>query len=162
MAHTDDRLRPEVRAAADRVAAAPAGRAPEPGERLLWQEARAAARRAYAPYSGFKVGAALIGASGRTHLGVNVENQSYPAGMCAERVALGAAVTAGERPSAVAVATTDGRDAVPCGLCLQAFSEFGDVTIVCRHGGEVRVFALRELLTTPFAVSPDAAEGRAR
>ncbi|HJW75733.1 MAG TPA: hypothetical protein VJ787_08720, partial [Thermoleophilia bacterium] len=85
------------------------------------------------------------------HLGVNVENASFPAGLCAERVALGAAVTAGERAvTAVAVATADRRDAVPCGACLQALAEFGDPDVVCRAGGELRAFALHELLAAPF------------
>ena len=51
----------------------------------------------------------------------------------------------------VAVATADGRDVVPCGLCLQALAEFGDPDVVCTSGGEVRVFRLSELLTAPFA-----------
>jgi cytidine deaminase len=128
------------------------GRAPDPAQRRLHGEARAVASRAYAPYSGYAVGAVVVGPSGSSHRGVNVENASYPAGTCAERVALGAMVTAGEREArTIAVATADGRDAVPCGLCLQALAELGDPDVVCRVGGEVRVFALRDLLTTPFA-----------
>lgn len=121
------------------------------------------ATNAYAPYSGYKVGAAVTGPVGRAHVGVNVENASYPAGLCAERVALGAAVAAGERAlTAVAVATADGRDAVPCGACLQALAELGDSDVVFRIGGELRVLALHELLTAPFAVlaRADAAADR--
>ena len=74
--------------------------------------------------------------------GVNVENAAYPAGLCAERVALGAFVTAGERElRVVAVAAAGGRDAQPCGVCLQALSEFGDPDVVRRTGGELRVIA---------------------
>lgn len=135
-----------------------AGRRSSPGrpltaaERRLFAAADSVAANAYAPYSGFRVGAAVTGRPGRAHLGVNVENASFPAGLCAERVALGAAVVAGERElTAVAVATADGRDAVPCGACLQALAEFGDPAVVCRLGGELRVLALHELLTSPFA-----------
>lgn len=121
-------------------------------QRRLYEEAREVAGRAYAPYSGYAVGAVVVGPSGLSHRGVNVENASYPAGVCAEHVALGAMVAAGEREArAVAVATADERDVTPCGLCLQALAELGDPEIVCRVGGEVRVFALHELLTAPFA-----------
>jgi cytidine deaminase len=92
---------------------------------------------------------------------VNVENASYPAGVCAERVALGSLVTGGEREvRTIAVATADGRDVVPCGLCLQALAEFGDPLVVCRVGGDVQVFALHELLAAPFAAS--APQGTAK
>jgi cytidine deaminase len=84
-------------------------------------------------------------------VGVNVESASYPVGLCAERAALAAAVTAGSlRLTAVAVAAADGRDLLPCGACLQALAEFGPPAIVARAGGELRVFGLRALLTAPF------------
>jgi homotetrameric cytidine deaminase len=128
------------------------GTTPSAEQRDLWQRAAEAARRAYAPYSHFKVGAAIRGASGGIHLGVNVESASSPAGVCAERVALGAAVAAGETAiSAVAVATADGRPALPCGVCLQALAEFGDPAIVAGAAGDVRVLALSDLLTAPFS-----------
>ncbi len=74
--------------------------------------------------------------SGRVHLGVNVENAAYPAGLCAERAALAAAVTAGERRlRTVAVAAGSGADCLPCGMCLQALAEFGDPDVVARAGG---------------------------
>jgi len=127
-------------------------RAPDLGERLLFQEAATLVERAYAPYSGFAVGAVVVGPSGRSHHGVNVENASYPAGLCAERAALAAMVAFGERSlRCVAVAAAAGRDCLPCGLCLQALAEFGDPGIVARMGGEVRVVPLRDLLTAPFA-----------
>lgn len=130
------------------------GRSPDRAQRELYEEARAAARSAYAPYSRFSVGAVAEGLSGARWHGVNVENASYPAGVCAERVALGALVAGGERAvRTIAVATVDGRDVVPCGLCLQAFAEFGDPAVVCRVGGETRVFALHELLVAPFGAS---------
>ena len=73
------------------------GRPAGGAERRLWLQARAAAAQAYAPYSGVCVGAALVTAAGATFTGVNVENASYPVGLCAERGALAAAVTSGER-----------------------------------------------------------------
>lgn len=113
----------------------------------------AVAEQAYAPYSGVAIGAALRGPAAHVYLGVNVENAAYPAGLCAERVALGAFVTAGERElRAVAVAAADGRDALPCGMCLQALSEFGDPDVVAQVGGELRAIRLRDLLTAPFAL----------
>ena len=129
------------------------GRPPSPAEQQLWQQAAQIAARAYAPYSALHVGAAVQDESGRVHLGVNVENAAYPVGMCAERVALGAAVTAGATAlRAVAVAAGGERDALPCGACLQALAEFGDPVIVGRVGGEVWAGKLSELLTTPFAL----------
>ena len=126
-------------------------RAPEQAERLLFEEAATLVERAYAPYSGFAVGAVVVGPSGRSHHGVNVENASYPAGLCAERAALAAMVAAGERSlRAVAVAAVGGQDCLPCGLCLQALAEFGDPAIVARLGGELVAVQLSELLTTPF------------
>jgi cytidine deaminase len=127
-------------------------RVPRPHECRLFNEAASLAARAYAPYSGFAVGAVVVGPSGRSHHGVNVENASYPAGLCAERAALAAMVAFGERAlSCVAVAAVGERDCLPCGLCLQALAEFGDPQIVARLGGEVRVVQLSDLLTAPFA-----------
>jgi cytidine deaminase len=126
------------------------GRDPDLGEAALLERALAAAAAAYAPYSRFRVGAVAVAASGRRYAGVNVENASYPVGQCAERVALGAAATAGERSLiAVAVASPDG-DALPCGACLQALSEFGDPVVVARVGGVARAWRLRDLLRAPF------------
>jgi cytidine deaminase len=144
-------------------------RAPEPAERLLFEQAVRLVDKAYAPYSGFAVGAVVAGPSGRGYHGVNVENASYPAGLCAERAALAAMVVADERSLRyVAVAAAGGQDCLPCGLCLQALAEFGDPAIVARIGGEVRVVLLSDLLSAPFAggdgalgASPDHRSGRA-
>jgi cytidine deaminase len=126
------------------------GRVPKPEEAALLEHALVAAGAAYAPYSRFRVGAVVVAASGREYAGVNVENASYPVGQCAERSALGAAAKAGERSlTAVAVASPDG-DALPCGACLQALSEFGDPVIVARAGGVARAWQLRGLLRAPF------------
>jgi cytidine deaminase len=84
---------------------------------------------AYAPYSRYQVGAALLTTSGRFYEGVNVENASYPNTICAERVAIFKAVSEGERQFiAIAVATTNGGS--PCGACRQVLAEFGMDTIV--------------------------------
>jgi cytidine deaminase len=133
-------------------------RAPDLGERLLYQEALSLTERAYAPYSGFGVGAVVVGSSGRSHHGVNVENASYPAGLCAERAALAALVVFGERRLRyVAVAAAGGRDCLPCGMCLQALAEFGDPEVIAQVGGEVRVTTLRSLLSAPFVSARPAA-----
>lgn len=79
---------------------------------------------AYAPYSHYPVGAALLADSGRIYSGVNVENAAYPNGICAERTAVYKAVSEGERRfAAIAVVTTNG--GTPCGACRQVLSEFG-------------------------------------
>jgi len=84
---------------------------------------------AYAPYSGYKVGAALLSVSGEIYHGVNVENAAYSTSMCAERTAVFKAVSNGELAfSAIAIATENGGS--PCGACRQVLSEFGLETLV--------------------------------
>jgi cytidine deaminase len=101
----------------------------------LLAAAETARGRAYAPYSRFLVGAALLDAEGAIHPGCNVENASYPAGLCAERVALGGAVARGARRFlAIAVAGPEGVAITPCGICRQVLSEFSP-------GGALRVIA---------------------
>ena len=91
----------------------------------LMEEARRARRMAYAPYSRFPVGAALLTSTGRIFLGCNVENASYGLTTCAERAAVFAAVVAGEREfAAIAVTAREGRGAPPCGSCRQVLQEF--------------------------------------
>jgi len=135
------------------------GRAASAAEGALFERARVAAARAYAPYSGLQVGAVLATPGGAVYTGVNVENASYPVGLCAERAALGAAVTDGERRfAALAVATASGAPVLPCGACLQALAEFGDLDLVLAWpasgtaAAAPRVVALRDLLTAPFAL----------
>ena len=95
----------------------------------LIQTAIAARHWAYAPYSNYAVGAALLTASGKIYDGVNVENAAYPTTMCAERVAVFKAVSEGERRFvAIAVVTSNGGS--PCGSCRQVLSEFGPDTLV--------------------------------
>lgn len=118
----------------------------------LIEQARQARRRAYAPYSNYPVGAALLAESGKVYLGVNVENAAYPVGMCAERTALFTAVAQGERAfQAIAVVTEDG--GTPCGSCRQALSEFGLDTIVWiadAQGHLTGETTVRELLPKAF------------
>jgi cytidine deaminase len=113
----------------------------------LYEHALRAAEAAYAPYSGFHVGAAVLLRDGRVVTGVNVENASYPLGMCAERCALARAVAEGLRPGDVeALAVT----ASPCGGCRQWLLEFGVERIVFFHDGELRVRRPDELLPESF------------
>lgn len=97
-------------------------------EKLI-ESAWEARRWAYAPYSGYPVGAALLTASGRIYDGVNVENASYPNTICAERVAVFKAVSEGEREF-VAIAVVTSNAGAPCGACRQVLSEFGLETII--------------------------------
>jgi cytidine deaminase len=86
--------------------------------------AAAVRRKAYAPYSGYPVGAALLDVDGRVHVGCNIENAAYPAGICAERAALAAAVSSGARAFVALAVVVGGRQpAAPCGLCRQALAE---------------------------------------
>ena len=119
-----------------------------PPDRELYDRAVEIATRAYAPYSGFFVGAAARARDGAVHVGVNVENAAYPLGVCAEKSALTAAVTAGCRPGDLeAIAIT----ASPCGGCRQWLVEFGFERVVyARAGGEVVVVTPAELLPDTF------------
>jgi cytidine deaminase len=95
----------------------------------LIQAAQAAWEKAYAPYSNYAVGAALLAASGVIYDGINVENAVYPLTVCGERVAVFKAVSAGERSfQAIAVVTKNG--GTPCGSCRQVLAEFGLETVV--------------------------------
>ncbi len=98
----------------------------------LERKALEARDRAYAPYSHYHVGAAVLSESGRVYTGVNVENASYGATVCAERVAIFSMIAA-EGPQArlraLVVATRSDPPAAPCGLCLQVISEFGDSSL---------------------------------
>jgi cytidine deaminase len=116
-------------------------------DRDLYERAVAAAESAYAPYSRFRVGAAALGRDGRVLTGVNVENASYPLGMCAERAALARAVSEGLRPGDVeALAVT----ASPCGGCRQWLLEFRVERVVFWHEGELRVRRPEDLLPESF------------
>jgi cytidine deaminase len=108
--------------------------------------------RAYAPYSNYQVGAALLTSTGKIFTGVNVENAAYPDSICAERSAVFSAVSAGEREfDAIVVATRNG--GTPCGSCRQVLSEFGldiEVLLVNEVGELVQHNTVRDLLPGAF------------
>lgn len=119
----------------------------------LLREATAAQAHAYAPYSSFSVGAALLGEDGRVYRGCNVENASYGLALCAERVALGAAVSQGQRTfRAIAVTTSRGDVPVaPCGACRQVLSELApQLQVVLPSPEGPRLISLTELLPDSF------------
>ena len=128
---------------------------------LLRERAFATMERAYAPYSKFRVGAALLATDGSVTEGCNVENASFPAGMCAERNALSAAITRGNRSfEAMVIATEADEPTPPCGICRQVMEEFSPQLVVMaftRDGREAR-WTLDELL--PKAFTPHSLDRR--
>ena len=133
---------------------------PAPLLRRLVAAARSARARAYAPYSGYRVGAAIAGREGGIFLGCNVENASYGACMCAERSAIAQMVAAGETsPIACAIATEGIQPATPCGICRQVLAEFvQDMPIILVGAGR----PIAERRTTLAALLPDAFRLRSR
>ena len=115
--------------------------------------ARAARKHAYAPYSHYTVGAAVLTKSGRIFSGCNIENAAYQSGLCAERVAIFKAVSEGERElAALAVVTSNGGS--PCGACRQVFSEFAgddaEIVVASARGGRCRKYRMKEILPDRF------------
>ncbi len=126
---------------------------PPPEAAALLEHAREARANAYAPYSGFAVGAALLADDGRIFTGCNVENASFGLTLCAERVALGTAVAAGARAfRAIAVCGPDEAcPCAPCGACRQALVEFAPaLEVITGDGSEPRSTPLLELLPGAF------------
>ena len=120
---------------------------------LLIEAAKQARENAHAPYSNFRVGAALRGTSGRIFGGCNVENATYGLTICAERVAIFKAVSEGERGfSAIAVVTDTDVLTPPCGACRQLIWEFcGDILVsMANLKGKMEVIPMRELFPRPF------------
>ena len=121
----------------------------------LIEAALAARKWAYAPYSKYKVGAALLTTSGKIYDGINIENAAYPSGICAERVAVFKAVSEGEREfDAIVVATHNG--GTPCGACRQVLAEFGldtEVIIVNGKGSVTQETSVKDLLPGAFTSS---------
>ena len=122
----------------------------------LMREAAAAREHAYAPYSHFRVGAAVLTDNGRIYSGCNVENASYGATLCAERNAIAKAVSEGAgRILALAVIGDSQGETTPCGICRQVIAEFAemDMPVLCGdRNGKFNSHTLRELL--PFAFTP--------
>lgn len=123
--------------------------------RALRERATAAMKQAYAPYSHFHVGAALLGSDGSITEACNVENAAFPAGTCAERAALAAAIARGVRTfKSITIVTSAEVPTPPCGMCRQALIEFSpdlEIVSVTRSGQEAR-WILSDLL--PFAFTP--------
>lgn len=116
----------------------------------LYDVAMRGRENAYAPYSGFSVGAALLAQSGRIYAGCNVENSSYGLTICAERVALCSAVAKGERVFEMMIICADSI-VPPCGACLQVMAEFGDMEIISFDmEGKFQRNRLSELLPQSF------------
>lgn len=128
-------------------------------DRELLAKALEAREKAYAPYSGYRVGAALLGESGKVYTGVNIENASYPATLCAERAAFGQAISRGERHF-VAIAVAGGRNEAeahvpPCGICRQVMAEFCDPAafrVIWGNEQEQTILLLRDLLPYHFSL----------
>jgi cytidine deaminase len=128
---------------------------------MLRERAFAVMERAYAPYSAFRVGAALLATDGSVSEGCNVENASYPAGMCAERSAISAAVSRGIRTfDAIVIATEADEPTPPCGICRQVLEEFSPhVTVISfTRDGHVSRWSLDELM--PKAFTPHSLDRR--
>jgi cytidine deaminase len=121
--------------------------------RKLLAAAKAAQRNAYAPYSKFRVGAALLTKSGKVYTGVNVENASYGLTICAERVAITKAVSEGERKFQAIAVVAPSKALSPCGACRQVLAEFGEMVVICadaRNPRRFRLHLLSELLPHAF------------
>lgn len=122
-------------------------------DRELFERALRARESSYSPYSHHPVGAALLAESGRVYTGTNVENASYSLSICAERVALFSAITAGERTfMKLAIAGPEGVKCPPCGACRQALYEFAPELeiIMGTRPDDTEVDALRDLLPRAF------------
>lgn len=128
-------------------------------KQTLCQAAAEAARKAYAPYSGFFVGAALLTSDGRVYTGVNIESASFSPTNCAERTAVFKAVSEGERDF-TAIAVAGGKQGritgfcPPCGVCRQVLREFcrDDFLILLTDGNQIREYTLAQLLPLGFTL----------
>lgn len=121
----------------------------------LTEEAMKAREKAYAPYSRFLVGAAVLTESGAIFTGCNVENAAFGCSLCAERNAVGSAVTAGQR-CFLALAVAGGKDqyVTPCGMCRQVLAEFHIPQVLCvKQKGDYKIFKTEDLLPCAFSGS---------
>jgi cytidine deaminase len=128
-----------------------------PREKRLVEKALEARKKAYAPYSSYWVGSSLLDDRGKVFSGCNVENASYPAGLCAERTAIVKMVSEGGRKiKSIVVAASSLEPVFPCGMCLQVIQEFGpeaEVIAVNQKGDKFVKALTRELF--PFAFDPE-------
>lgn len=126
-------------------------------DRELYLAAKKATENAYAPFSNFRVGAALLTQRGDVYLGVNVENSSYGATICAERAAVISAVTAGDREFAKIAIVANGHKVLPCGICRQFLYEFAPhlKIITGNSEDELEIYELCELLPGGFRIDAD-------
>ncbi len=121
----------------------------------LLKIAREAQKNAYAPYSHFSVGAALLSAKGKVYTASNVENSSYGLSICAERAAVFNAVNAGEREFVLLAITSSGKDYIfPCGACLQVMAEFSpEMGLIISDGNDnYQEYALKDMLPLIFSL----------
>jgi len=120
----------------------------------LIDTAKTASTHAHAPYSGYKVGAALLTKNGDIFTGCNIENASYPAGICAERVAIHNAISKGEKDfTAIAIYCNSDILFAPCGICRQVMAEFAsDLVVIYANDTQTMVSSLAELLPSPFGL----------
>ncbi len=118
----------------------------------LLQKAEEYAKRSYSPYSHFPVGAALLAENGKIYGGTNIENASFGATICAERVAIFSAIADGETSfKAIAVVSRDENPCFPCGICRQVFTEFApDMEIVMFDEDVLKIYKAAELLPYAF------------
>jgi cytidine deaminase len=126
----------------------------------LYERAAEAARSSYSPYSGFRVGAAVVADDGRVFTGCNVENAAYGAAICAEGNAISTAAAAGVRKiDVVVVACLDAGECYPCGNCRQLMREFQVDTVVVQDGaGSLRTHDFSDIL--PHSFGPDSLGGK--
>lgn len=119
---------------------------------ILIDKAKEATKFAYTKYSNFNVGAALLTKSGKIYTGCNIENSSYGATICAERVAFTKAVSEGEHEfEAIAIVSSSGDYTYPCGICRQFMSEWGtELKIVLENGKDIKLYTLDQLLPEAF------------
>jgi cytidine deaminase len=123
-------------------------------EKELFQEAVKAKEYAYAPYSKFRVGAALLAKNGKVYTGCNVECASFGGTNCAERTAIFKAISEGNRDfEAIAIASDNGMFTFPCGICRQVIFEFGkDIKIIVGdEDGKIKIVPIKELLPYGFS-----------
>lgn len=119
---------------------------------ILISKAKEAMKNAYTKYSGFNVGAALLTKSGKIFTGCNIENSSFGATICAERVAFAKAISEGERDfEAIAIVSSSGDFTYPCGICRQFMSEWGtQLKLIFENGKETKTYTLNQLLPEAF------------